>query len=90
LLKCQHWFEQAKHLPLGFIQLAQWDLTEIKVFIVHLYQAMLKRQFQRKFENMKRGQSDKDEEHSDCSLQEEGHTGSGKDIQEVVKTYRKW
>jgi len=35
---------------------------------------MLKRQFQWKFENMKSGQSDKDEEHSDCR-----NTGSGKD-----------
>lgn len=39
---------------------------------------MLKRQFQRKFENMQSGQSDKVEEYPDCSMSGEGSQGSGK------------
>ena len=55
-------------------------MTDFKVNNVCLIfcQAMLKRQFQRKFENMQSGQSDKAEEYPDCSMSGEGSQGSGK------------
>ena len=48
------------------------------MYVLIFCQAMLKRQFQRKFENMQSGQSDKAEEYPDCSMSGEGSQGSGK------------
>ncbi|CAH3016328.1 unnamed protein product [Porites evermanni] len=52
--------------------------------------AMLKRQFQRKFENMQSGQSDKAEEHPDCNMSGEGSQGSGPTIEvdDTISTER--
>lgn len=57
-------------------------VTDFKVNNVRLVfcQAMLKRQFQRKFENMQSGQSDKAEEYPDCSM-------SGEGLKEVVNKF---
>ena len=48
-----------------------------KVNNVHLCQAMLKKQFQRRFENMQSGQAEKEED-LDSSMSDEGHQGSGR------------
>lgn len=53
-------------------------ILKLKNVCLVFCQAMLKRQFQRKFENMQSGQSDKAEEYPDCSMSGKGSQGSGK------------
>ena len=71
-----HWVLRSWALNLADINIKIGN-CDWKVDSVHLCQAMLKKQFQRKFENMQSGKAEKEED-LDSSMSDEGHQGSGK------------
>ena len=56
-----------------------WPILKLIMYVLSFVRQCWKGStFQRKFENMQSGQSDKAEEYPDCSISGEGSQGSGK------------